>query len=93
MIFITIISKQSMDPRQNYCLKNTDSFVYGIETKDFYKDISIDVNSKFDTSNFPEDHPTGIKSGINKKVVGLFKDEAGGEIIDEFVGLRPKLYF
>ncbi|WAR05778.1 hypothetical protein MAR_021147 [Mya arenaria] len=46
----------------------------------------------FDTSNFPADHPSGIKSGVNKKVVGMFKDECGGKIMHELVGLRAKLY-
>ena len=71
---------------------DTDSLAYEIETSDFYKDIGQDVERMFDTSNYPKDHPSGIKSGINKKVVGMFKDEAGGEIMKEFVGLRAKLY-
>ena len=71
---------------------DTDSFMYEIETEDFYKDISGDVKDRFDTSDYPENHPSGIPTGINKKVLGMFKDEAAGKIIIEFVGLRAKLY-
>ena len=71
---------------------DTDSLMYEIETKDFYKDISADVKHRFDTSDYPPDHPSGIPSGFNKKVLGTFKDEAAGKVIDEFVGLRAKLY-
>ena len=70
---------------------DTDSLMYEIETDDFYQDIKGDVESKFDTSNFVKDHPSGIQ-GKNKKVIGMMKDEAGGKIIEEFVGLRAKLY-
>ena len=71
---------------------DTDSLMYEIETEDFYKDISGDVKDRFDTSDYPENHPSGIPTGINKKVLGMFKDEATGKIIKEFVGLRAKLY-
>ena len=71
---------------------DTDSFMYEIETEDFYKDISGDVKDRFDTSDYPENHPSGIPTGINKKVLGMMKDEAGGKTIKEFVGLRAKLY-
>ena len=55
---------------------DTDSLMYDIQTEDFYSDISNDVERKFDTSDYPKDHPSGIKTGINKKVLGMFKDEA-----------------
>ena len=71
---------------------DTDSLAYEIETEDFYRDISSDVKEKFDTSNYPKNHPSGIETGVNKKVIGMFKDEAGGKQITEFVGLRAKLY-
>ena len=71
---------------------DTDSFLYEIQTEDFYKDISGDVKNRFDTSDYPEGHPSGLPTGINKKVLGMFKDEAAGKNIKEFVGLRAKLY-
>ena len=72
------------------CYMDTDSFVVNIKTKDFYKDISQDVNKRFDTSNYTFDRP--LPTGINKKVIGLMKDELGGDIITEFVALKPKAY-
>ena len=71
---------------------DTDSFLYEIQTEDFYKDIAGDVRDRFDTSDYPEGHPSGIPTGINKKVLGKFKDEAAGKVIKEIVGLRAKLY-
>ena len=71
---------------------DTDSFLYEIQTEDFYKDISGDVKDRFDTSDYKEGHPSGIPTGINKKVLGMFKDEAAGKNIKEFVGLRSRLY-
>jgi hypothetical protein len=66
--------------------------MYEIETEDYYEDIKDDVLEMFDTSNYDENHVSGIETGVNKKVIGLFKDEAGGKIIEEQVGLRAKLY-
>ena len=71
---------------------DTDSLAYEIETSDFYKDIKADVKSMFDTSNYPNEHPSGIETGVNNKIIGMFKDEVGGHQITEFVGLRAKLY-
>ncbi|CAH3016600.1 unnamed protein product [Porites evermanni] len=71
---------------------DTDSLMYEIKTKDFYLDICPDVRDKFDTSDYPLIHPSGIITGVNKKVIGMFKDEVGGKQITHFVGLRPKLY-
>ena len=85
-------TKNKFSEKATLLFTDTDSLAYEIETEDFYKDISGDVREFFDTSNFPKDHASGIEIGCNKKVVGTFKDEAGGKIISEFVGLRAKLY-
>ena len=84
--------KRKYGDKAKLLLTDTDSTLYEIQTEDFYNDISADVKHRFDTSNYPPDHPSGIPSGFNKKVLGMFKDEAGGKVIDEFVGLRAKLY-
>ena len=72
------------------CYMDTDRFIINVKTEDFYKDISENVMERFDTSNYIYDRPLPIN--VNKKVVGLMKDELGGGIITEFVALRPKAY-
>ena len=69
---------------------DTDSFVMNIKTNDFYKDISRDVDNKFDTSNYEVNRLLPMEK--NKKVLGLMKGELGGEIITKFITLRPKTY-
>ena len=56
---------------------DTDSFVFHIKTKDFYEDIASDVEKRFETSNYSKDDKRLPPIGMNKKVVGLFKDELG----------------
>ena len=84
--------KEKYDEKAKLLFTDTDSLMHEIKTEDFYKDIAGDVNDLFDTSNYPEDHLSGLPSGVNKKVVGKFKDEAGGKQIIEFVGLRAIIH-
>ena len=51
------------------CYMDTDSFVYHIKTKDFYKDISTDVTNRFDTSAYTNGSRP-LEAGLNKKVIG-----------------------
>jgi len=84
--------KKKYGDRAKLLFTDTDSLAYELKTDDFYADIADDVRSRFDTSDYPKDHHSGIETGVNKKVIGMFKDEAGGKQIEEFVGLRSKLY-
>ena len=76
--------------RLKLCYMDMDSLVYHIRTKDFYTDIVDDVQTRFDTSGYIPDRALPV--GLNKKIIGLMKDELGGKIMTEFVALRPKLY-
>ena len=72
---------------------DTDSLMYLIQTEDFYQDINKDIKKTFDTSNYPENHPSGIKIGVNKKVIGKFKDEAAGKQITHFLAFDQSCIF
>ncbi|XP_063537662.1 uncharacterized protein LOC134747016 isoform X1 [Cydia strobilella] len=77
--------------RLQLCYTDTDSYIYHIQTKNYYNDLKTSLLPYFDTSNYSIDnvHRLPIQ---NKKVPGLFKDELDGKYIIEFVGLRSKLY-
>ena len=70
------------------CYVDTDSFITLVKTEDVYKDIAEDVETRFDTSNYEVDR--SLPMGKNKKVIGLIKDELGGQIMKKFVSLRSK---
>ena len=74
--------------RVKLCYMDTDSFIIHIKTEDFYEDIANDVEKQFDLSNYDENDKRLLPIGKNKKVIGLFKDELGGKIMNEFIGLR-----
>ena len=44
----------------------------------------------FDFSNYPED--SKLFDPTNKNVISKMEDESEGKIIDEFVGLKSKMY-
>ena len=52
------------------------SFLVYIKTEDIYKDISEDVEKRFNTSNYEVDRLLLI--GKNQKAASLMKDELGG---------------
>ena len=79
--------KKKYGQKAELLMTDTDSLMYLIKTDDVYYDIKKDVKKKFDTSNFPDVHPSGIKTGVNEKVVGMFKNEAAANNITHFVGL------
>ena len=68
---------------------DTDSLIVHVQTDDLYKDMSLNADL-YDTRNYSPGHP--LFSNTNKKVIGKFKDELGGRLMTEFIGLRPKMY-
>ena len=68
---------------------DTDSFILEFLTDDIYDDMQSNLN-EYNTSKYSSDHR--LHSQVYKKVVGKFKDELGGKLMTEFVGLRSKLY-
>ena len=71
---------------------DTDSFVINISIEDFFEDINNNVERWFDTFNYDENDKRPLQIGVNKKVIGMFKDELGRRIMKEFCALRAKTY-
>ena len=84
--------KKKYDDKTDLLMTDTDSLLIEIETDDCYKDISPDVNKWFDTSEYNKDHPSGIPTGKNERVVRMMKDECKGRQIKTFSGVRSKAY-
>ena len=60
---------------------DTDSFI--IKDEDVYKCVGINVEKRFDTSNY--EIKRLIPIGKNKNLIGLMKDELSRSIMTEFV--------
>ena len=72
--------KQKYQDNAKLSYKDTDSIIVHIKTEDFYRDIADDIEKWFDVSNYSKDDKRALPIGMNKKVIGLFKDELGGKI-------------
>ena len=91
------LSKWNMyDFHYNFIKKNssaellftdTDSLTYEIKSSNIYDEF-YKHKDLFDFSNYPKDS----NFYDDKKVINKMKDEASGVIIDEFVGLKSKMY-
>ena len=68
---------------------DTDTLIYDIKMDDFYRDTEDEVKDRFYMSGYAPDRL--LPMGRNK-VIGLMKDELGGDIMTEFVTLRRKMY-
>ena len=76
----------------NLCYVDTDSFVYEIESEDFYRNIAKDVEKRFDMNQYSKDDKRPLPIGKNKKVIGMMKDELNRKIMTEFFAFRAKMY-
>ena len=67
---------------------DTNSLTYEIKSENVYKEF-YKWKDLFDFSNYSKD--SMFYDDTNKKVVGKMKDEYGGAIIIEFLGLKSKM--
>ena len=82
--------KRKYGENVKFCHMDKDNFIIYVKTDDTYKDIAENVEKRIDVSNQEIDRPS--PKGKNRKVIGLMKDELGGKMMKEFVGLRAKIH-
>ncbi|VDI57240.1 Hypothetical predicted protein [Mytilus galloprovincialis] len=78
-----------MEKMLKLMMTDTDSLLYHVVAEDLYSDMQKD-KQLFDFSNYAQNH--FLFDDVNAKKPGLFKDETAGIPIEEFVGLRSKMY-
>ena len=62
--------KPQYQDKVKLCYMDTDSFIFQIETEDFYEDIGNDVNEWFDTSKYTDQEKWPFSIRLNKKEIG-----------------------
>ena len=78
--------KNKYDNKSKPLFTKTDSLMYAIKTEDVYVDFSSN-KEMFYFSNYSKYYDDS-----NKLVIGKMKDETGGVVNEEFVGLKPKMF-
>jgi len=83
--------KKKYDKKAQLLFTDTDSLTYEIKTNNIYQDL-YNNKEKFDLSEITDDRFKKFYDGMNKKIIGKFKPEYVNNIIEEFIGLRSKMY-
>ena len=81
--------KEKYGDRARLLFTDTDSLCYHIITDDVYQDL-YNHKDMFDNSDYSKSSKFFFDE--NKKVIGKFKDEAAGNPITSFAGLKSKMY-
>ena len=68
---------------------DTESLTYEIKSENVYEEF-FKLKDLFDFSNYSKN--SKFFDETNKNVIGKMKDEFGGVIVNEFVGLKSKMY-
>ena len=81
--------KNKYDKKSKLLFTDTDSLIYEIKMENVYENFSSNKGI-FDLSNYSS--KSKYYDNSDKLVIGKMKDETGGVAIEEFVGLKPKMY-
>ena len=80
--------KNKYDNDSRLLFPDSDSLMHEIKTENVHEDCRID-REMFQFSN---SRKSRHYSFLKKLVIGKMKDETGGVAIEEFIGLKPKMY-
>ena len=71
---------------------DSDSLIYEIRGEDFFEKIADNpmMQNHSDFSCYPNGNP--VHCDTNMLITLKFKDDMAGEVIREFIGLKPKMY-
>ena len=82
------VLKSKFGEKVSLLFTDTDSLCFELKTQYDWEYHMKDIKDELDLSNLKGKY----QDNTNKKVLGKFKCETEGKTIQEFIGLRPKMY-
>jgi hypothetical protein len=83
--------KDKYNDKVSLLYTDTGSLIMKIKTNDFYHNVKNSLIDKFDASDYSKNN-VYVMTLVNKEILGKFEHEINGQIMEEFIGLRSKLY-
>ena len=84
--------KNKYESNSKLFFTDADSLIYEIKTDDVYEDFSSDKEMLCFSHYFSYYYKSKYYDDSNKSIISKIKDETGGVVIKEFIGLKPKMY-
>ena len=88
--FLYIVMEKNFEYR--FLLSDADSLLYEIKGRDFFRKLETSEQLRYHIDLSTSPHTLSLYNNLQKLVTFKFKDDFGGVPMQEFIGLKSKMY-